>query len=322
MNILLFDTAIASTNIGDVIIMDAIVRELTEMFPNACFVNTATHEVIGRTTYRLVNDADYSFVCGTNLLSSNMNYYNQWKINLFDSISLRDIILMGVGWWQYQRRCNLYTRILLRQILNKSFLHAARDEYTVDKLKCAGITNVINTGCPTMWRLTEDYCSTIPTNKANSCVFTLTDYKQNKNADVQVINTIINNYEKTYFWPQGVGDKQYFAALELDNNGIIVVNQGLKAYDNLLSIHSDIDYVGTRLHAGIRAMQHKKRSIILSVDNRSEEIGKDTKLEVLPRAEIERLSRRIQTPFKTQLQINQKNIEIWKRQFSTASLRD
>lgn len=34
-----------------------------------------------------------------------------------------------------------------------------------------------------------------------------------------------------------------------------------------------MDFVGTRLHGGIRAMQHKQRAIIIEIDNRAKEIS-------------------------------------------------
>ena len=48
----------------------------------------------------------------------------------------------------------------------------------------------------------------------------------------------------------------------------------------------NIDYVGTRLHAGIRALQHKKRTIIIGIDNRAIEKAKDFNLTVIDRKNI------------------------------------
>jgi polysaccharide pyruvyl transferase WcaK-like protein len=48
----------------------------------------------------------------------------------------------------------------------------------------------------------------------------------------------------------------------------------------------DVDCVGTRLHAGIRALQRKRRAIILGVDNRAEEMGHDFDLPVVARGKV------------------------------------
>ena len=67
---------------------------------------------------------------------------------------------------------------LLKILLSKTYLHSVRDEYTKDMLERIGIKNVINTGCPTMWSLTEEHCKQIPIKKSNSVVFTITDYNK------------------------------------------------------------------------------------------------------------------------------------------------
>ena len=107
--ITIFDTSVSSENVGDFIIMDSVNRELKEVFKNDMFFYSLTHDGVSKATYRLNSISDYSIIGGTNLLSSNMNNYNQWKINLLDSFYLKNIILMGVGWWQYQKKL-IYTR--------------------------------------------------------------------------------------------------------------------------------------------------------------------------------------------------------------------
>lgn len=312
-SILIFDTSVATENLGDLIILDAIRSQLRDLFPHSHFLNTATHDVISRPTYRLNRISNYSFVAGTNLLSSNMNSYNQWKINLFDSIFLKDIVLTGVGWWQYQKDPNLYTRTLLKRILHKDILHSVRDEYALKKIHAIGQKNVINTGCPTTWSLTPDFCANIPNTKSDSAVFTLTDYNKNRNTDIQLIHTLKSNYRDLFFWPQGTGDRDYINSLDIA--GLNILTPSLEAYDELLSSNRSIDYVGTRLHAGIRALQYKRRSLILAIDNRAIEKQKDTNLPVIDRTDIDSIKNRITGKWKTDIRINEQAIATWKGQF-------
>jgi len=311
-NILIFDTSVATTNLGDLIISDSVYTNLLEMFPEGRFFNTTTHEVIGKLTYRLHQNSKYSFVAGTNLLSSNMNFYNQWKVNLLDGIFLKDIVLMGVGWWQYQKSPNLYTRLLYKRLLSSTYVHSVRDGYTVQKLNEAGINNVLNTGCPTIWKLTQEHCKLIPQNKANSVVFTLTDYNKNIGSDMRLMDILKKSYDFVYFWPQGSNDLEYFSDL---GGGAEVLSPTLKGYDELLARNGDIDYVGTRLHAGIRAMQFKKRSIILTVDNRALEKAKDINLPVVERSNLCELQARIDGKWDTKLNIDFNAIDTWRSQF-------
>ncbi|MDD5247873.1 MAG: polysaccharide pyruvyl transferase family protein [Rhodocyclaceae bacterium] len=311
--ILVFDTSVATENLGDLIILDAVRSHLRGLFPGSYFSNTSTHEVIGRLSYRLNRIADYSFVAGTNLLCSNMDSYNQWKINLFDALFIRNIILMGVGWWQYQKDPNFYTQFLYKIVLHKKILHSVRDGYALNKLRAAGFQNVINTGCPTTWDLTPGFCSGMPRTKAEDVVFTLTDYNRNNELDKKLIATLRRHYLKVYYWPQGAGDLEYLGSL--GSEGIKSLNPSLEAYDQLLASSNSLDYVGTRLHAGIRALQHKRRSIILAVDNRATEMHKDINLPVVQRTDVTKLVRMIKGAWDPEIRINEEAILSWKAQF-------
>ena len=79
--------------------------------------------------------------------------------------------------------------------------------------------------------------------------------------------------------------------------------------------NNDIDYVGTRLHAGIRAIQKKRRALVLSIDNRASEISNDIGMNVVPREDIEKIEFFITNEQKTSIKIPHKNIEAWKAQF-------
>ena len=76
-----------------------------------------------------------------------------------------------------------------------------------------------------------------------------------------------------------------------------------------------VDYVGTRLHAGIYALRHKVRSIIIAIDNRARDMSKTYSLNTIDRNNIDELSKMINSDFKTNIKINTKEIEKWKSQF-------
>jgi polysaccharide pyruvyl transferase WcaK-like protein len=313
--ITIFDTSVSSENIGDFIIMDSVNRELKELFKDDMIFYTLTHDIVSKSTYRLNKISDYSFIGGTNLLSSNMHRYNQWKINLYDSLYLKNIILMGVGWWQYQNKPSFYTKYLLKSVLNDKILHSVRDSYSEKMLKNIGINNVINTGCMTMWTLTEEHCKDISKSKAENVVFTLTDYNKDLLKDQELIDILNKNYKNIYFWPQGSGDLDYIKSLK-NNKKVIILGGNLSSYDELLNDTAmSLDFVGTRLHAGIRALQKKRRVIILGIDNRAEEKSKDFNLKVLNRNNIDNLEDWICSEFSTNIRLNIENINKWKSQF-------
>src|SRR5438105_3475784 len=166
LKIAVLDTSVTSLNLGDEIIMDASRKVLRELFPNAFFVTLPTHEFFLWESYRVLKDCDYVFVGGSNLLKSKMMWHNQWKISPLDILLRRDCILLGCGWWHYQNQADWYSRQLLRRILSQRYRHSVRDEYSSQQLHSAGVDNVLNTSCVTMWQLTAEHCVLIPKRRA------------------------------------------------------------------------------------------------------------------------------------------------------------
>jgi polysaccharide pyruvyl transferase WcaK-like protein len=309
----ILDTSVCTKNLGDQIIMDAVQQELREVFKSDFFFNMPTHDYLSEESYKLLDQSDYVFVGGTNLLSSNMDKYNQWKITKKDKKLLSNVILMGVGWWQYQDTPNKYTSKLLNSVLHNTLQQSTRDHYTTSKLSEIGMKNVLNTGCPTTWKLTPDHCSQIPQEKSESVIMTLTDYKPHKEKDDYLYQILCRRYKKVYLWLQGSGDYSY--AKELYGNKVEYVDPSLKAFDDILSSNESLDYVGTRLHAGVRAMKHKRRSVIIAVDNRASEMGADIGFKFVERQQLSELKEIIDNDFRTEITLPVENIEAWRKQF-------
>jgi len=314
--IAILDPSICSPNMGDKIIMDSAEKVIKSVFKNAFYVNIPTQEILFKRSYKNILNSDEKIVCGTNLLSSNMPFYNQWKIGFLDSIFLKDVVLLGVGWWQYQRDPNVYTRRLLKRVLSNEKIHAVRDNYTKNMLEKIGIKNVINTSCPTMWMLNKRHCEKIPVTKSENVIFTVTDYNKDIINDKFLIQTLIDNYSKVFFWVQSYDDIGYiFNELNFSKKDVTIVSPTIEKLDEVL-INESVDYVGTRLHAGIRALQHQVRTIIIGIDNRALEKAKDFNICIIERHLIAKnLYNLIYSDIKCNISIPEHNIEIWKNQF-------
>lgn len=314
--ITILDTSIATTNLGDEIIADGVKKELNGMFGDkSMFLSVPTHEKIGRHSRKIINKSQYSFVAGTNLLNSKYRLVRTkpWKLNLLEASILNNVILMGVGWGDYQGDIQPLAKFFYKQILDSNKIHSVRDNYTKEKLESIGISNVINTGCATMWKLTPEHCMTIPTSKAQNVVFTLTDYNKDPLKDQKLIDILVENYKKVFFWIQGSRDFEYIQSLNFKN--VEFIGPSLNSYDKLLESNIDLDYVGTRLHAGIRAMQKKRRSIIIGIDNRAIEKKKDFNINVVERKDIETIADIINNKVETKLTLDFNKINQWKKQF-------
>jgi polysaccharide pyruvyl transferase WcaK-like protein len=326
MTIAIYDTYCGSLNSGDAIIMDAISQHLDLLFPYLHKVSYPTHYPLSLKAIRKIKKSNICFVGGTNLLTSQVHLRskkNQWSIGHLGAIFIKQhSVLLGCGWKNYQNLHDLKSKIFYKTILSKKYFHSVRDNYSKKKMKELGFLNVINTGCPTLWNLTPSHCNTIPKTKAKNVVFTLTDYRKNPELDKKFIHIISSLYDKVYFWAQGANDLEYLHHLTLNKpqKTITLLGPSLPQYDHFLLNTKDIDYVGTRLHAGIRAMQSQHRSIIIGIDNRAIEKKIDFNLVVVDRENIGQLSKTITAPFKTEIKLPTTEIESWKAQFNQPNL--
>jgi len=307
----LIDTAVASTNLGDQIIMQACEKHLAPAFTDSFVYKTASHEWMGSKTRNLIKRSDHTIICGTNLLSSRMWFKPLWKIKPYEVISGLSVTLLGAGWYQHQSNADIYTKWLLKRALAKKGIHSVRDNYSKTQLMNAGIKNVVNTGCPTLWDLTPQHCKDIPTTKSDTVVTTLNTYIKNPELDRKLISELNNQYTNVHLWVQTHADFQYAKDL---GSAVSFLKPSLASLDEILS--TNVDYVGNRLHAGIRALQHKRRSIIIEVDNRAYEMGKDCSLPTVERDNFAKLNELITSDLKTQVTLPTEEIARWKAQFN------
>ncbi|MBW4578154.1 MAG: polysaccharide pyruvyl transferase family protein [Tildeniella nuda ZEHNDER 1965/U140] len=302
-----------SANLGDLIIQQAVLREITHLFGEQHIVNISTHVPLEEEHFQLIQASSVILVGGTNLLSSRMNHYNQWKIFFRDALRLQKrVILMGVSWWQYQGRPNFYTLALLHLALSSSRLHSVRDPYTELKLRSMGFWNVVNTGCPTMWTLANLKPDDIPQTKAENVLLMLTDYARNGELDRNLLKLAIKHYKTVFFWPQGAGDLDYVKSFSLP---VTLLDRSLIALEDLLTMEPSLDYIGTRLHGGIRCLLAKRRSLILKIDHRATEIARATGLPSADRHDFQSIEAWIKAPFVTRITIDTAAIERWRSQF-------
>lgn len=319
--VVILDTSMGSTNRGDEIIMSSAKKVIKKVTEGKFVISVPTHSPVFNwyqsTNYnsraKLVKETDLKFVCGTNLLYTNMlKPWPGWNINIFNSAPLKDSILLGVGSSTRSKKMNFYTKKLYKSVLSNDYVHSVRDNKAKKMLEEIGL-KAINTGCPTLWSLTPEFCNEIETSKSDSVVFTLTDYAKDINNDQKLIDILNKNYKDIYFWPQGPGDYDYFSKLN-NVREIKVIQPNVEDYSNLLKT-TDIDYIGTRLHGGIFAMKHKKRSIILIVDDRAREMEKSYSLNFLERQNIDDINNIINSELITKPEINFDSINKWLDQF-------
>lgn len=317
------DTSIGTSNLGDYFIMENVRRELSFILDNNFVYELPTHVpafnslAVWKNSLAVQNysSADYKFVGGSNLLVKNLlTHYPQWNINLLNYKPLCNSVLVGVGAGAGQKS-NYYTKRIYTRLLSRHYYHSVRDERSKSYVESLGL-KAINTGCVTMWGLTPDFCSTIPKTRGEDCIFTLTGGNGGPiKEDQELLNILVRNYKNVYYWLQGDYDLSYLKKFNNIDN-IIIVPPKLEAYKKVLESNQSIDYIGTRLHGGICAIQHKKRSIIISIDERADEINKSNHLNCIYRIKVaEQLEKMINSEFATNIEMPFNNINRWKEQF-------
>lgn len=314
--VILFDSSLDTFNIGDHIIMSYCNKIMNQIFADKEKKHITFHGTPLDEDTKDLATYKYKFICGTNVLSPNVEWFCPFHTTQ-NLEQYNDICLLGVGWGKYSNQTSIESKEFYRCILSKHWLHSVRDRYTEKKCLEMGFKNVIFTACPTMWKLTPEFCKTIPHFKEEQVVFALTDYDKNEEMDRKMIQILRKNYRKLYFWAQGTGDVQYLSELGEKTEDIVIIDS-LEQYTNLLK-NQKIDFVGVRLHAGIHALNNQRRTIIIAIDNRAIEMEKDTKLPIVLRDEIEnKLEKMINSSFETKIEIPTDNINKWKAQYGVS----
>lgn len=326
--IAIYDTEIATTNIGDKIIQDSIFAEMEDILDAGFYLKLATHvrnfdpfqmAVMSRgRKLGFFRDADWKFICGTNLITQKRVRFDprppQWQLYPSNLSLYEGSVLVGVGTTGDSDQPDFYARWLYRKALDHDFTHSVRDDLTKRYIENLGL-KAINTGCPTLWKLTPEFCREIPTKKAPACIFSVSGYKTQRDfeQDEKMIEILERNYEKLYVWIQTPIDESYINQLVGKDRFERIVS--LSAYRKKL-LEGNVDYVGTRLHGGVYALQHKVRSIIISIDHRAEGFHETNNLPIVRRSEIEaELEKRIQSEFATEIVIDQEAIDEFLNQF-------
>lgn len=304
MDLGLFDTSLYSRNLGDEIIALSVKAVLEELFPEYGLVKIPTHERFSPKDFPGLDQCKVFFVGGTNLLNGNIPFYRQWKLPVGQISRLKGKIhLLGVGWWQYQT-VNFISKAYWRAVLQGG-VHSVRDEYTRSQLASFSVPS-INTGCPTTWALPENIA--FRQDRPAKVIFTLTDYRKAPADDLRLFNYLRESYQQVVFWPQGKKDIRYLRALGINCEVLPRTVDALR--DEFES--GECDYVGTRLHAGIMALQNGVFTRIVAVDNRSIEMAKDIGLPVLNRTDSSAWLKQLSDREDLHLDLPRASIAEWK----------
>ncbi len=313
----------SSYNIGDRIIFKSVKKILTGIFPHLPLEQISAHGSLNRKEKKLITNSTFTFVGGTNILTSDVRNSIRLVPERKDFLSflfpgIKNLILLGTGWCDYVPAPDAWTRIYYQRIFHHRYLHSIRDNYSVAQFNKAFFRNTVNTSCPTTWELNSNFNNVF--NPAyGKIMFTLTDYNTNSAVDSRLIQTLFDNGQEEYiFFPQGAYDIDYLCSLDIykkNSRKIKILNHSYHEFEQFVN-NTRFNYIGTRLHAGIYCLKANNPVLIASIDNRATEIGKDIHLNVFDRNDIKSIRSWMEnsdTP--PSLDLPLKNIALWKNQF-------
>lgn len=294
----LLDTSVASDNLGDEVIVESARAPLRPLFASDHVTSSSSHDGLGDWGRPEAMAADHVILLGTNALSAadqrKMHRFI-WTVRKPDMEALAGkVTLLGVGANRHFEEVDARQAKFLSRLLSPDHLHSVRDTLGARIVEAAG-HRAINTSCPTLWRFAEA-APALPRTKARSVCFTLTAHKQGPE-DAAMVERLRALYERVYFWPQQPRDLGALDGLPGGRAGITVLPPNLAAYDRLLAEERP-DVTGTRLHGSIRGLHHGCRALVIVIDNRAAEIGRETGLPVLMRDAVpERLAPMLESDF-------------------------
>ena len=140
-NIVLFDTSVGTLNHGDEIIMESFMRNGKDLLDGNYVAKFPTHtpcflfyqQTVKNPRFRFVKQADYKFICGTNIINNKMIFpWPFWNINIFNSRCYENAVLVGVGVTGFDSddKVSFYADKLYSSFLSKEYKHSVRDERT------------------------------------------------------------------------------------------------------------------------------------------------------------------------------------------------
>jgi polysaccharide pyruvyl transferase WcaK-like protein len=285
------NTSLEGDNLGDKIIVILLKRNFPELFlQESGYFEVGTHDGNGSVSNAFLKRTRIALVTGGNSIP--IKYLRPIRKNIlnFSRKTLRNlnkkILFIGAGSENYTRGhiWSISAKYFLKKYSYPDIPHSVRDRYTENYLNLTGI-GAVYTGCPTTWGLKKSYKNLEP----NECVLTLTAHRRDIDKDLKIIYWALNKFNKVHFWPQQLGDIDYFNSLSEAEESLLQIEKlgfSLEALDNILSSGKVTHSIGTRLHGNLYSLNNNVLPIIVAIDNRAEELCKSSEIPFIRRNDV------------------------------------
>lgn len=271
--IVLFTPHTASSNLGDEIIHLYVKRFLRNIHPDEQIIELPSQLLFfSRRANKHLRNASKIYIGGSNLFSMRFPRIHQFAGIVPLILSRKKVVLLGVGQHSYEPRRWPLNKLLWTSVLDDSSIHLLRDQQCCESILSLG-RNALNSGCITLSAVVPFVVHNLE--KIENIVFTLTYYRENIDRDKAFVQYLYSLEKNIYFWPQDYQDIEYLKSLRSDCN-FNYLEPNIESFT--VALDSNSMYIGTRLHAGIHALNLKVPSFIYLIDNRSIEMKKDQRI--------------------------------------------
>ena len=311
-NVVLLDTAQGTARLTDQMIMEDCRSICGQAFPGKALMCVPVHQYF-KNTGELKNSR--KILCGTEILSPDMETSGQLLVpECLEEYA--DICLMGVGVKQFQDGdpISQYTRNLLGFMLQGRTLHGVRDEKTRRFLEQIGVRNVVRTGCPSVWNLTEAHCGRIPKEKGKAVFTALESRQDHRSIDRELLKMLKEEYEVVYLWVRDKENLEYLQTLDSLKEYHLLPGTTAAFYEQFQTM-ADLDYVGTHIQAGIQSLRMGKRSLIISDTEYAQALREEMHFPILKRTMEKETEAWVCAPYETKILLPEESIRHWKSQF-------
>ena len=309
------DPSLGSWNVGDEVIANSALDVLRDGLAGYRVHRISTHVYPGLRPLRFIRASRCALVFGSNLLGPGVRSrrpLTPWRVTTLDAtVNRGKYVLMGVGWITADRPWTRGVAAKTRALLSPELIHSVRDEHSAERLHEIGVDNHLLTGCPTTWKLDQ---VDVRRSRGERAVVALNGASDDPRFVKRFAGLVADRYEQVAFFPQMPRDLTLVPHLPRSWE---VIGPNLWNLERALC-QGEVDYLGTRLHAGIRAMQLGVRAFIVQTDHRAGSVCSVVQLRTFTKDELDEVGDLVDTDFENRAIPPRETINRYLAQFDTS----
>lgn len=299
----------ALKNVGDFLIFNKAKELITHFLkPSNTLIHKRTDDF--RDQISKINETDAIFICG------GPGYRKLFYPKVYPFLEYYEeitapVIPYGLGWQGLPRylptrfKFSPMSEEFIRKIHRKIPVSTTRDEITKEVLNQIGVTNVINTGCPTLFefdKMANKQTFHKPASISSVVISMAQDpHLHRQNVDLlRAVGQLFPDAEKYALFHRGIGADEQTTKDEGEDLRKLVAKSSDSGYEiidlaydiNQMRIYRDADlHIGYRVHGHAFSVSHRIPSFLLWEDGRGQGMSGNLGLKGVPAFKTKKLDK-------------------------------